>query len=81
MFIIMTMEVGVWRSLVARTLGVGEVAGSNPVTPTIFQKAVLDQSFWTLDYTVKRRLQGLVAVRPKNIAQIYILRSRQNTVV
>jgi hypothetical protein len=24
---------GVWRSLVARTLGVGEVAGSNPVTP------------------------------------------------
>lgn len=26
--------VGVWRSLVARALGVGEVAGSNPVTPT-----------------------------------------------
>lgn len=30
-----TDVVGVWRSLVARTLGVGEVAGSNPVTPTI----------------------------------------------
>ena len=28
--------VGTWRSLVARTLGVREVAGSNPVVPTIF---------------------------------------------
>ncbi len=27
--------VGTWRSLVARTLGVREVAGSNPVVPTI----------------------------------------------
>lgn len=27
------INTGVWRSLVARTLGVGEVAGSNPVTP------------------------------------------------
>lgn len=26
---------GTWRSSVARTLGVGEVAGSNPVVPTI----------------------------------------------
>ena len=26
---------GTWRSLVARTLGVREVAGSNPVVPTI----------------------------------------------
>lgn len=25
--------VGVWRSLVARTLGVGEAVGSNPATP------------------------------------------------
>ena len=25
---------GTWRSLVARTLGVREVAGSNPVVPT-----------------------------------------------
>ena len=28
-------SVGTWRSLVARTLGVGEAAGSNPVVPTI----------------------------------------------
>ena len=27
-------RVGDWRSLVARTLGVGEVTGSNPVSPT-----------------------------------------------
>ncbi len=27
--------VGTWLSLVERTLGVGEVAGSNPVVPTI----------------------------------------------
>ena len=26
--------VGLWRSLVARSLGVEEVAGSNPVSPT-----------------------------------------------
>src|SRR5579864_7540099 len=30
------MAVGTWRSLVARTLGVREVAGSNPVVPTTF---------------------------------------------
>ncbi len=30
------MLVGAWRSLVARTLGVREVAGSNPAAPTIF---------------------------------------------
>ena len=29
------VSVGTWRSLVARTLGVREVAGSNPVVPTI----------------------------------------------
>ena len=28
-------QVGTWRSLVARILGVDEVAGSNPVVPTI----------------------------------------------
>jgi hypothetical protein len=28
------VAVGTWRSLVARTLGVREVAGSNPVVPT-----------------------------------------------
>lgn len=26
-------DIGVWRSLVARTLGVGEAVGSNPATP------------------------------------------------
>jgi hypothetical protein len=31
----MAITVGTWRSLVARTLGVREVAGSNPVVPTI----------------------------------------------
>jgi hypothetical protein len=29
-------EVGTWLSLVERTLGVGEVASSNLVVPTIF---------------------------------------------
>lgn len=28
-------HIGVWRSLVARTAGGREVAGSSPVTPTI----------------------------------------------
>lgn len=28
-------EIGVWRSLVARVVRDDEVAGSNPVTPTI----------------------------------------------
>lgn len=29
-------HVGMWRSPVARTLGVGEVQGSNPCIPTIY---------------------------------------------
>jgi hypothetical protein len=32
--------VGTWLSLVERTLGVGEVAGSNPVVPTIEDPAL-----------------------------------------
>lgn len=40
---------GMWRSPVARTLGVGEVQGSNPCIPTISMKiekpAVLQASF------------------------------------
>lgn len=30
-------NIGMWRSLVARTAGGGEVAGSSPVIPTILQ--------------------------------------------
>lgn len=37
-------SVGVWRSLVARTVRDGEVAGSNPVTPTI--EPVLKPASW-----------------------------------
>lgn len=33
---IIKLYVGPWRSLVARILGVDEVAGSNPVGPTNF---------------------------------------------
>ncbi len=33
---ILAVRVGVWRSLVAHLHGVQGVAGSNPVTPTIF---------------------------------------------
>ena len=36
--------VGTWLSLVERTLGVGEVASSNLVVPTIFIKALLTSS-------------------------------------
>ena len=32
---VLRVQHGTWRSLVARTLGVREVAGSNPVVPTI----------------------------------------------
>ena len=31
-----SLRIGVWRRLVARFLGVEEVVGSNPVTPTIY---------------------------------------------
>jgi hypothetical protein len=44
--------VGTWRSLVARTLGVREVAGSNPVVPTIFiavNAHLVGKSLWLLD--------------------------------
>ncbi len=37
--------VGTWRSLVARTLGVREVAGSNPVVPTILSPALKPKFF------------------------------------
>ncbi len=36
-----TFHVGPWRSLVARHLGVVEVAGSNPVGPTNFNSPFL----------------------------------------
>ena len=36
---------GVWRSLVARSAGGREVAGSNPVTPTAIQNAYLNHLF------------------------------------
>lgn len=36
---------GTWRSLVARFLGVEEVAGSNPVVPIKLNKNI-DSSFW-----------------------------------
>ena len=34
-YTIIVMNIGVWRSLVARSAGGREVAGSNPVTPTV----------------------------------------------
>ena len=36
---VLRVQHGTWRSLVARTLGVREVAGSNPVVPTISSKS------------------------------------------
>ena len=45
------MRCGVWRSLVARTAGGREVAGSNPVAPIeperLRQKFTLDKEQWT----------------------------------
>jgi hypothetical protein len=39
------VSVGAWRSLVARTLGVREVAGSNPAAPTILSAVTLQIFF------------------------------------
>jgi hypothetical protein len=36
---------GLWRSLVARLHGVQEAVGSNPASPTIYQKMVFDLTF------------------------------------
>jgi hypothetical protein len=46
----MVYIVGTWRSSVARTLGVGEVAGSNPVVPTIYEKLRHINVFQALGY-------------------------------
>ena len=42
------MRYGVWRSLVARTAGGREVAGSNPVAPIIRSKVKGFQSWESL---------------------------------
>jgi hypothetical protein len=48
--------VGTWRSLVARTLGVREVAGSNPVVPTISRSSLLtfdDDFVWKRSFVLR----------------------------
>lgn len=51
-------RIGVWRSQVARTLGVGEAVGSNPATPTMiiisrFYKLIsIKISLWSKHETV-----------------------------
>ena len=50
--------VGTWRSLVARLLWEQDVAGSNPVVPTIFQ-----QYAWQLRYTTYSRVAIAVKTR------------------
>lgn len=49
--IVIITSIGVWRSLVARTAGGREVAGSNPVAPIeperLRQKFTLDKEQWT----------------------------------
>ena len=45
------MAYGVWRSLVARTAGGREVAGSNPVTPTQ-RMLICSASFYFVSYFV-----------------------------
>ncbi len=37
----MTFHFGLWRRLVARSLGVGEVGGSNPLSPIRFMPSRL----------------------------------------
>jgi hypothetical protein len=44
-FLAVNGDGGVWRSLVARTLGVGEVARSNRVTPIMKKTSLLDVFF------------------------------------
>lgn len=39
---VIIVSTGVWRSLVARSAGGREVAGSNPVTPIYFLSRVFD---------------------------------------
>ena len=41
-------HIGEWRSLVAHALGVGGVAGSNPVSPIYQQKATFLVAFFVL---------------------------------
>jgi hypothetical protein len=42
-----------WRSLVARTLGVREVAGSNPVIPTILRLSIKGSKAFSLFTALK----------------------------
>ena len=69
------MLVGVWRSLVAHLHGAQEVAGSNPVAPTIFsatKQSVLPNALAEL-FVIKlnRRIskrascRSVVAISPK----------------
>ena len=39
--------VGTWRSLVAHTLGVRGVGGSNPLVPTILDFVIYSRITWT----------------------------------
>jgi hypothetical protein len=45
------MTVGVWRSLVAHTLGVRVVAGSNPATPTKPRSSILLRVIYAIGAT------------------------------
>lgn len=59
------LSVGLWRSLVARNLGVVEVAGSNPVSPT---NLVTSLSFIPFHQVMLQAYQG---VSPKVIFEPY----------
>ena len=50
------MRCGVWRSLVARTAGGREVAGSNPVAPTKYSKKKSFQNLEALFFVLIRRI-------------------------
>lgn len=56
------MRYGVWRSLVARTAGGREVAGSNPVAP--IPKPLVNQGVFNVDFSLFRPLEFFVD--PKN---------------
>jgi hypothetical protein len=49
---------GAWRSLVARTLGVREVAGSNPAAPTILSLNFINDFAW-VNFTLSGAVPAL----------------------
>ena len=60
-------SVGAWRSLVARTLGVREVAGSNPAAPTISSSKIFSRLDFVLGNLPSLGLTNLDIVERRDL--------------